>query len=122
MNTGSIIHISTGIFDRERQNEHGKCSIVLNMIRYLLFSKWIFEKLLVRQTDIPTQVINGTNVHISKGIFNSENAYLVPNTGPLSEHDHAFDNHDQIFTVFQADFSKIACETDRHTYISDQWD
>ena len=38
-------------------------------------------------------MINGSIVHISKGIFHSENAYKLPNTGPMSEHDHAFANH-----------------------------
>ena len=36
------------------QNKHAEGSNVLNMIRYLLVLKQIFQKLLVRQTDTQT--------------------------------------------------------------------
>ena len=66
-------------------------------------------------------MITGSNVNIGKGIFNSELAYYVPNTGPLSEHDHTFDNM-MIFTGFQVDFVRITGLTDRQTYKSDHWE
>ena len=57
----------------KKQNEYVTPSIVLNMIRYVLVFKWIFQELLVRQTDIHTSVITGSIVHIGKGIFVRKN-------------------------------------------------
>ena len=39
----------------------------------------------------------------------------------MSEHDHTFANHNQKFTGFEVDFSKIAGQTDKQTDISDHW-
>ena len=53
----------------------------LNMIMHLTTHYQIFTGFqadfseIAGQTDIHAKVITGTNVHISKGIFNSENAY-----------------------------------------------
>ena len=95
------------------QKMHVDCNNVFNMIKYLLVLKGAFQKI-PGHTDRQTY-ISDKWVHIGKGIFHSKNAYKLPNTGPLSEHDHAFTNHDQIFTGFEADFSKITEQTDRHT-------
>ena len=81
-------------------NEHAEGSTVLNMTRYLLVFKRIFQKI-AGQTD-KHKVINGSIVHIGKGIFHSENLLLLL-------------QHDQIFTGFEVIFSKIPGQTDVQT-------